>query len=789
MKTPKTPPASIVVTKKAKKALPPKPGTKEGDAKPAAKTLDKAMEQLKDLKLARKKAPKGPSSQASRAEDMEFLNKEIAKNEASLKEVAAKENEETLKQATLGVARDEIKKVQARQEAEPLEAESPKATKSAKREAKTLQLAASDALKAKKAKATHTDDASSTVHSYGSNGRKRLVSDQDPRRLRSNRGGHGGDGGDDDDDDEDSHLTGPDRGGGGGGGRGGGGGAGGGGGGDGDDDDGGSEESYPHSRGSRTVITLSDLDPQNGKPTAFQKFLMDRLKTTYADSLIFTKHVCDSPTSLAKFTAHELGSALKTVQRMKESFPSGTPYPLRTLLSPTFSATSVRYLKALWFWAVVEEAVGQAPDYTNLDDATVERFASEAARQADPTLTVKVPPAPKLSTLEGFKLFEENLLAHLAAMTSACPSHAPLDYLLRPSAKPSQDDIDDTTIALPTYLRLCQLIVMRRSTPEYVKTGFTLDLERLYGIVRVATSGTVFAHFVTRHKDLKDGRSAFFDIKEHCQGKESQQHLVNVAKKTRVNLKYDGRPGYPFESYVAAYSTTQTMLEDQGEPVYPRAQVTEFLDGIKCAALATTVQLVRADRSLQENFLGATNAVNSEILRLRLENGHSRRNVGSLTQGRGGRGRGGRGRGRGGGRGDRGRGGRGQGRGKGKGKPHPDEKKGELRFNADGTIFTGTYFWWNELGEKKKQVEAARAAKKRSVSATRSDPEDVTEPQPKKAKTVAQEATVVDSDVSTPMDVVATVADDEEPPARKRKPVGKNAGQLMGRGARKSTPP
>ena len=111
MKTMKTPPASIVVTKKAKKAPPPKPGTKEGDAKPAAKTLDKAMEQLKDLKLVPKKAPKGPSSQASRAEDMEFLNGEIAKNEASLKEVAAKENEETLKQATLGMAKDEIKKV------------------------------------------------------------------------------------------------------------------------------------------------------------------------------------------------------------------------------------------------------------------------------------------------------------------------------------------------------------------------------------------------------------------------------------------------------------------------------------------------------------------------------------------------------------------------------------------------------------------------------------------------------------------------------------------------------
>jgi hypothetical protein len=108
--------------------------------------------------------------------------------------------------------------------------------------------------------------------------------------------------------------------------------------------------------------------------------------------------------------------------------------------------------------------------------------------------------------------------------------------------------------------------------------------------------------------------------------------------------------------------------------------------------------------------------------------------------------------------------------------------------NADGTIFTGTYFWWNELGEKKKLVEAARAAKKRSVSATRSDPEAVTEPEPKRAKTVVQEATVVDGDVGTPMDVVVTVADDEDPPARKRKPVGKNAGQLMGRGARKPAP-
>jgi hypothetical protein len=107
--------------------------------------------------------------------------------------------------------------------------------------------------------------------------------------------------------------------------------------------------------------------------------------------------------------------------------------------------------------------------------------------------------------------------------------------------------------------------------------------------------------------------------------------------------------------------------------------------------------------------------------------------------------------------------------------------------NADGTIFTGTYFWWKDLGAKQEQVNAARMAKKkRSISATRSNPDDMDESQPKKAKTVAQEATVVDVDDTLPMDVVA-VADDEVHPIKKRtKPLAPNAGTLMGKGARKT---
>ena len=89
--------------------------------------------------------------------------------------------------------------------------------------------------------------------------------------------------------------------------------------------------------------------------------------------------------------------------------------------------------------------------------------------------------------------------------------------------------------------------------------------------------------------------------------------------------------------------------------------------------------------------------------------------------------------------------------------------------------------------------DAREAKKKRSVSATRSDLEDSVEPLSKKTKVnEAQEAIVVDVDLdlAIPMDVVAVAADDEIHPVKKvKKPLGTNAGTLMGKGARKSVTP
>ena len=776
------PPTSIVVPKKG--SATPKKATKAGG-------LDRAKAKLRELKVTRKQKPAakgGPKLTA--AEEAAILEQAIAENQIELDKAILEENESVDKQARLALAKDEVKKIHAQEEAESMAAESPRP---AKREAASLRRALADTLKAKKAKVTGKSDASSTVHSYHSNGDRRLANNQGPRRLRSDRPGGDPPSDASSDPTDESHPSPPNNHGGGGGGGGdgsGGGGASGDGGGGGGGSSGGSvgagsEHSMQESH--HPVITLRDLDPQNGNPTEFQGVLINIFHASYGDAVTFTKYICDTIQALAKFSAYEFSHALKNVQRLKEVFPTGTPLAIRRLLTPTFPATLIRNLKGLRLWAIIEDSVGERPHILDLTPSTVEKYATEAARQEDPSLAVKVPPIPKLTSLDGYKTFEENLSAYLAAHTSTIPSRAPLDYLLRPATKPTREELDDLNGPLTDYLRSCQLIVMKRGTPEYVRAGHLSDQQRVYATLRTATQGSLFAHFVTKHKDTKHGRQAFFDLKEHCQGKASQQHLIHTAKKARRTAHYDGKAGFSFQKYIDLYSTTHETFEEQGEPEYPRAQITDFLDGIKCTALATTVQLVRADPLLQLDFLGVANAIHSEILRLKLESYHSRRHVGAMTQG-GGRGGGrGRGRGRGGGRGDKGRG---SGRGQSKGKPHPDERKGELRMNADGTIFTGTYFWWKELGGKQEQVKAARnAKKKRSISATRSNPDDMDESQPKKAKSVAQEATVVDVDDTLPMDVVA-VADDEVHPVKERtKPLAPNAGTLMGKGARKTVTP
>ena len=695
---------------------------------------------------------------------------------------AISENERLKAQAEKAMAEDKDKRIKAIFEKRGLDQEAPKIPRK-NREATALQVEQAAALRAKKAKAQGRDDASDTVHSHSTGGGIRSIGDQ--RRLRSDGTGGGGDDEDDDEDDDDGDNR---KGSGNPGGRRGAGGGGGGGGGP------------PYGSGSTggddstVTIELLDLDPQGGIPTSWQELII-ATGAGYGTALGVSTKVADSPRALAKLSPYAFSKALTSLERAKMDFPKGTSHALKVFLRPVISASLREALKGLRHWCIAEYSVGRNPDFALWDLMVAERYSIEAVRHEDPNTFTKIPTIPKYTSLEDYKLFEENLIAHVAAQTSASPSLAPLDYLMRTNEEPTVEQLADRSMPLPDFLRACQLIKMKEGTPEFIKHGLYLDQLKLYQIIRLATLNSLVAHFVLRYKDTKDGRQAFLDIREHSQGVESRKHIIMQAKKSLRGAHYDGKAGYTFPMYIKTFSEAHTALAEQGEPVYETAKVADFLDGIRAPALNTSVELVRKDKSLQENFLAVANILNSDVLRHKIENIQNRRNVGSTAQG-------GRGRGRGKGRGDRGGGrgggrnaGRGKGRGDGgRGKPHPDEKKGELRHNADGTVFTGTYFWWAELGNKQKQVQDAREAKKkRSVSATRSDLEDSVEPLSKKTKVnEAQEATVVDVDLdlAIPMDVVAVAADDEIHPVKKvKKPLGTNAGTLMGKGARKSVTP
>ena len=413
------------------------------------------------------------------------------------------------------------------------------------------------------------------------------------------------------------------------------------------------------------LFKCTDMDNQQ----AFQHFIQTTLNVNVVRVRDTIYDFVDTFGALLSVTDNDIDSFVKDTH----SSNSGRAAAAKVLIPAKVSIA----LKAVLFELKDRELCAALPDLPTLqaiDNAqlTIMRGNRNKSIEMSDMRNNQSPPdmvVPKLSATN----FEDfNLAFSGAARRQIGIAGFPLDYLLR------EDDIGNYAVNWPTREERIKMCI--------ALTGqiFNEDSESLYNLLvqYVGTTGTG-SNIITRHKNSKNGRKCYVELKNHFMTASYGERKAQMAEKSIRDLTYSGEKRlFTIENYYDIFTKAFNDLDDAGG-VYSLTEeqkINKFENGLreeKSIGYSITArkewgQLAGNRNTFEQYFtlfsasLGKHNSlVNQNINR----NRPSRINEFSTRGGRGG-GRGGRRGGRNSYRG-RGRGGRGHGRNRGNSNYNP----------------------------------------------------------------------------------------------------------------------
>lgn len=178
---------------------------------------------------------------------------------------------------------------------------------------------------------------------------------------------------------------------------------------------------------------------------------------------------------------------------------------------------------------------------------------------------------------------------------------APLSYLVR-------DDVElpDTDPGYGVPDAMSELV--RRTRHD--GNQFEEDNMVLWLLLRQATHGGPAWNWTKPFATAKDGRGAYFALKEHYMGKSFQKRNVAHAERILSTVYYDGKArNFTFETFCEKLNMAFQDLEEAGEPASEDKKVRILLSNIRAPELQMTVARIRGDPSLESTFETAMNHI------------------------------------------------------------------------------------------------------------------------------------------------------------------------------------
>jgi len=378
----------------------------------------------------------------------------------------------------------------------------------------------------------------------------------------------------------------------------------------------------------------------------------------------------------------------------------------RTVNPIQINTVQEQLLLGLCFWVTQRQQLhqpivtGDFTMFTALNQAQLMRQQAEDDARLDKEVTAKMP--DKFKVAFNWKVFSEAVEPYLTQILGS--GRIPLSYVIRQLDVPDPGAIYDT-----------QLEENIASAPHR-GASYQRDNAKVYGIIKQLVLEGPGCSYSLPFDQVTDGRQAWLALRNHYEGAGFKNRNVDEAYRTLDSIFYEGeKKGFNFEKFIEKHNECYLELDRHGEPVLESKKVQDLLSRIKAPELQATVQTVRANEDMTEDFQRAANFLALSIRPIAKQN---QRIIGEVST----RMHGNQSRGFGRGRNSSGRsislsssyyGGR-DNRGRGRGRAYGRNRGGRTNYQARGNVHTGYYNqdeWYNLSIDQKNQVLDARRTK------------------------------------------------------------------------------
>ena len=249
---------------------------------------------------------------------------------------------------------------------------------------------------------------------------------------------------------------------------------------------------------------------------------------------------------------------------------------------------------------------------------------------------------PTLNGASNWVSFRDNMIMKLS-LTIGCRGIA-LDYVIdqteraktRSTQIRDEINVDDANLGDYDYYR---------SHAVHFGDQYKKDNSAVWTILKNALLNTPCYNHISSFNNTKNGRKAWFALRQHYQGEDFEQRLRDAAFVKLTRTFYKGETNrFSFEKYVDIHKEAHKMLEDAGynggQGLDDATKVQHFKTGIQTdAGLEHSLSSVRANPRLQQftplvSFLSAE--VEHKTLRKQQLRGAKDRQVSQVKSDRGG---------------------------------------------------------------------------------------------------------------------------------------------------------
>ena len=193
----------------------------------------------------------------------------------------------------------------------------------------------------------------------------------------------------------------------------------------------------------------------------------------------------------------------------------------------------------------------------------------------------------------------------------------PLAWCVRDNEAVAADPQDGWVTVEDEMINRAPMRVNNALTAEFKE-----DNQKVWDVLNSLTNGLSCRTHIDPYRTRKNGREAFFALKNHYCGEDHYNHLASTAVTNMANARYKGETSRSnFETYTRIHiesHNTLNKLKAAGahEGIAELTKVQNFLKGIECSTLTSATGIVQGLPQYKNNFTACAAYLRSEVQRL-----------------------------------------------------------------------------------------------------------------------------------------------------------------------------